>query len=37
MDQHAQLKVTAGLPVYFCDPQRPWHLGSGENTYGLLR
>ena len=37
MAQHAQLKITAGLPVYFCDPQSPWQRGSNENTNGLLR
>jgi IS30 family transposase len=37
MAQHAQLRVQAGLPVYFCDPQSPWQRGSNENTNGLLR
>jgi IS30 family transposase len=37
MDQHAQLMVTAGLPIYFCDAQSPWRRGSDENTHGLLR
>jgi IS30 family transposase len=37
MAQHAQLKITAGLPVYFCDPHSPWQRGSNENTNGLLR
>ena len=37
MAQHATLRVTAGLPVYFCDPQSPWQRGTNENTNGLLR
>jgi IS30 family transposase len=37
MAQHAQLRVQAGLPVYFCDVQSPWQRGSNENTNGLLR
>jgi IS30 family transposase len=37
MAQHAQLRVQAGLPVYFCDPHSPWQRGTNENTNGLLR
>jgi len=37
MAQHAQLRIDAGLPVYFCDPQSPWQRGTNENTNGLLR
>ena len=37
MAQHAQLRVEAGLPVFFCDPQSPWQRGTNENTNGLLR
>jgi IS30 family transposase len=37
MSQHATLKIAAGLPVYFCDPQSPWQRGTNENTNGLLR
>jgi IS30 family transposase len=37
MAQHAQLRIDAGLPVYFCDPRSPWQRGSNENTNGLLR
>ena len=37
MAQHATLRVTAGLPVYFCDPRSPWQRGTNENTNGLLR
>ena len=37
MAQHAQLRIAAGLPVFFCDPQSPWQRGRCENTNGLLR
>lgn len=37
MAQHAQLKIDAGLTVYFCDPHSPWQRGTNENTNGLLR
>jgi IS30 family transposase len=37
MAQHAQLRIEAGVPVYFCDPQSPWQRGTNENTNGLLR
>ena len=37
MAEHAQLRVTTGLAVYFCDPQSPWQRGTNENTNGLLR
>jgi IS30 family transposase len=37
MAQHAQLRIEAGLPVYFCDPKSPWQRGTNENTNGLLR
>jgi IS30 family transposase len=35
--QHAQLRIEAGLAIYFCDPRSPWQRGSNENTNGLLR
>ena len=37
MAQHAQLRVDAGLQVFFCDPHSPWQRGTNENTNGLLR
>lgn len=30
--EHAQLKIDAGLDIYFCDPHSPWQGGSNENT-----
>jgi IS30 family transposase len=37
MAKHTDLKIAAGLAVYFCDPQSPWQRGTNENTNGLLR
>jgi len=37
MAQHVQLRITTGLPTYFCDPHSPWQRGTNENTNGLLR
>jgi len=37
MAQHVQLKIAAGIEVYFCDPHSPWQRPSNENTNGLLR
>jgi IS30 family transposase len=35
--RHADLKLSADLDVYFCDPNSPWQRGTNENTNGLLR
>ena len=37
MAQHAQLRLDAGIQIYFCDFRSPWQRGSNENTNGLLR
>ena len=37
MAQHVQLKIDAGIAVYFCDPHSPWQRPSNENTNGLTR
>ena len=37
MAQHVQLKIDAGIALYFCDPHSPWQRPSNENTNGLLR
>jgi IS30 family transposase len=37
MARHAELRIDAGVEIYFCDPQSPWQRGTNENTNGLLR
>jgi IS30 family transposase len=37
MAHHAQLRIDADLPIYFCDSHSPWQRGTNENTNGLLR
>ncbi len=37
MAAHHAFTVATDIPVYCCDPQRPWQRGTHENRTGLLR
>ncbi|ONH34154.1 IS30 family transposase [Protofrankia sp. BMG5.30] len=37
MSRHDEFTAATGVPVYFCEPAKPWQRGSNENTNGLLR
>ncbi|MGW4527999.1 IS30 family transposase [Amycolatopsis sp. NPDC004378] len=37
MSRHDAFTTATGVPVYFCEPAKPWQRGLNENTNGLLR
>jgi transposase, IS30 family len=37
MGRHHEFSSATGVPVYFCQPGKPWQRGSNENVNGLLR
>lgn len=37
MTKHRDITIATAVPVYFCDPYKPWQRGTNENTNGLLR
>ena len=37
MARYERVQVELAMPVYFCDPHKPWQRGTNENTNRLLR
>lgn len=37
MARYPQIQLELDMPVYFCDPHKPWQRGTGESTNRLLR
>ncbi|MFC1660644.1 IS30 family transposase [Gemmatimonadota bacterium] len=37
MAEHFRFTMETGIPVFFCEPRRPWQRATSENTNGLLR
>ncbi len=37
MGKWEQVRIDAGIDIYFCDPHSPWQRGTNENFNGLLR
>lgn len=37
MGRHGEFTAATGIPVYFCEPAKPWQRATNENTNGLLR
>ncbi|WP_206445693.1 IS30 family transposase [Agrococcus sp. KRD186] len=37
MSHHHTVAQAVGMPVFFCDPGKPWQRPTNENTNGLLR
>lgn len=35
--EHKVISMATDMPIYFCEPAKPWQRGSNENTNGLLR
>ena len=35
--RYDKIQLELAMPVYFCDPHKPWQRGTNENTNRLLR